>query len=86
MNHLFVETTNGVALLTINRPKALNALNEELLVELYDTLQALEQGAEVKVVVLTGAGEKAFVAGADIAEMAQMTPPAASNLLAGDSR
>jgi enoyl-CoA hydratase len=78
MNHLYVETTDGVALLTINRPKALNSLNEALLVELYDALLALEQDAEVKVVILTGAGEKAFVAGADIAEMAQMTPPAAS--------
>ena len=47
MNYLFMEATNGIALLTINRPKALNVSNEELLVELYDTLQALEQDALV---------------------------------------
>ena len=78
MNHLLVENDQGVALLTINRPRALNALNNEVLSELFDVLQCLDQDAEVKVVILTGAGEKAFVAGGDIAEMAQMVPPAAS--------
>jgi enoyl-CoA hydratase len=77
MTHLDVENNAGVALLTINRPKAMNSLNTEVLSELFDTLQALEQNSEVKVVVLTGAGEKAFVAGADIAEMAGMSPSAA---------
>ena len=78
MTHLGVENNAGVALLTINRPKAMNSLNAEVLSELFDTLQALEQDSEVKVVVLTGAGEKAFVAGADIAEMSGMSPTAAS--------
>ena len=78
MNHLYVEKNDGIALLTINRPKALNALNSEVLSELANVLLDLELDAEVKVVILTGAGEKAFVAGADIAEMAQIDPPAAS--------
>lgn len=78
MKHLYVEKNKeGVALLVINRPKSLNALNKDLLSELSDTFLALEQDAEVKVVVLTGSGEKAFVAGADISEMVQMTPAAA---------
>lgn len=77
-DHLCVEKADGIALLTINRPKALNALNHEVLAELSDALLDMEQDAEVKVVILTGAGEKAFVAGADIAAMVEMTPPVAS--------
>ena len=80
MDHLIVEKNDGIALLTINRPKALNALNQEVLSELSGTLLTLEHDVDVKVVIMTGAGEKAFVAGADIAEMVQMTPPAASQL------
>lgn len=74
MNHLLIEKSDGVALLTINRPKAMNSLNSEVLSELFETLQELEQDVELKAVILTGAGEKAFVAGADITEMAEMTP------------
>jgi enoyl-CoA hydratase len=80
MDHLLVEKSDGVALLTINRPKVLNALNIEVLEELKVVLGALEEDPRVKVVVLTGAGEKAFVAGADIAEMARMEPAAALGL------
>ena len=60
-----------VARVTINRPGALNSLNWATL---SDLLAALEQVGTARVVILTGAGEKAFVAGADIAEMSQMTP------------
>jgi enoyl-CoA hydratase len=74
MNHLLTEKSDGIALLTINRPKALNALNSEVLSELANVLLDLELDDEVKVVILTGAGEKAFVAGADIAEMTEMAP------------
>lgn len=70
--NLLVETTNGVALLTVNSPRTLNALNSELLDELECALYELNRNAAVKAVVLTGAGEKAFVAGADIKEMARM--------------
>jgi len=61
-----------VATLTINSPKTLNALNSLVLGELECALYELDLDQEVKVVVLTGAGEKAFVAGADIKEMSQM--------------
>ncbi|MBT1072993.1 enoyl-CoA hydratase-related protein [Pelotalea chapellei] len=71
--NLLIETTDAVATLTVNRPQALNALNSEVLDELGRALYQLEYDSAVKVVVLTGAGEKAFVAGADIKEMADMS-------------
>jgi enoyl-CoA hydratase len=71
--NLLIETTDGVATLTVNRPQALNALNSELLGELACALYQLEYDTAVKAIVLTGAGEKAFVAGADIKEMAAMS-------------
>jgi enoyl-CoA hydratase len=70
---LLQETVDGVATLTVNRPQSLNALNSALLSELESALYGLERDAAVKVVVITGAGEKAFVAGADIKEMAAMS-------------
>lgn len=72
MKNLLVENRDGVVLLTINRPKALNALNGELLDELKSAFEALNLDEGIKVVVVTGSGEKAFVAGADIAEMADI--------------
>ncbi|KAF0221804.1 MAG: 3-hydroxybutyryl-CoA [Geobacteraceae bacterium] len=71
--NLLIEMSDGVATLTVNRPQALNALNSEVLTELECALYGLEQDAGAKTVVITGAGEKAFVAGADIKEMAAMT-------------
>lgn len=62
----------GIATVTVNRPQSLNALNSEVLNELECVLYGLEQDKTVQVVILTGAGEKAFVAGADIKEMADM--------------
>ena len=70
--NLLIDTTDGVALLTINSPRTLNALNSEVLGELECALYELNLEVGVKVVVLTGAGEKAFVAGADIKEMSSM--------------
>lgn len=72
MSHLLVDIVEGVALLTVNRPKALNALNSEVLDELQSAAEALNLDTAVKAVVVTGSGEKAFVAGADIAEMAEI--------------
>jgi len=71
---VLLQVTEGIATVTINRPKALNALNVELLLRLRERL--LECGArdDVRVVIVTGAGEKSFVAGADIAAMKEMTP------------
>ncbi len=62
----------GVGVLTINRPKALNALDSKTLIELLRLLEDLRIEGAARVLVITGAGEKAFVAGADIAEMAGM--------------
>ena len=74
---LLLETSDGVATLTVNRPEALNALNSALLAELECALLQLDLDAAVKVVIITGAGEKAFVAGADIKEMCGMSSLAA---------
>jgi enoyl-CoA hydratase len=69
---LLMEKTNGIATLTINSPRTMNALNSLVLGELECAFYELNLDNEIKVVVLTGAGEKAFVAGADIKEMSQM--------------
>jgi enoyl-CoA hydratase len=71
--NLLIETSDGVATLTINSPRTLNALNSEVLGELECALYELNLDVAVKVVIVTGAGEKAFVAGADIKEMSAMT-------------
>lgn len=73
---LLIEKKDGVALLTLNSPQSLNALNSAVLDELEGAFDLLEQDPGVKAVVVTGAG-KAFVAGADIREMAQMEATAA---------
>jgi enoyl-CoA hydratase len=68
--NILFQLEDGVATLTFNRPKALNALNSGLFDEVSDVLSGLIDDASARVLVLTGAGEKAFVAGADIAELA----------------
>ena len=72
--NLLVEVKDGIALVTINRPTVLNALNEETLRELQGALTEVAGSKEVRVVILTGEGDKAFVAGADIAAMKEMNP------------
>jgi enoyl-CoA hydratase len=69
-----VERDGFVATVTIDRPAQLNALNSQVLSELLRAFQALRDDRAVRVVILTGAGEKAFIAGADIKEMADKTP------------
>ena len=64
----------AVAIVTIDRPEALNALNSDVLTELYGKIDELDSDSTVKVVIITGAGEKAFIAGADIATMSNMAP------------
>ncbi|MDF1563444.1 MAG: enoyl-CoA hydratase-related protein [Deltaproteobacteria bacterium] len=71
--NLKVEVEGGIATVTIDRPKALNALNPETITELGEAFAALRDSGEVRVAILTGGGEKAFVAGADISAMAGYT-------------
>jgi len=71
--NLIVEKKDGVATIKINRPKVLNALNLETIIELSDAVKDLGEDEKIKVAILTGEG-KAFIAGADISQMADMTP------------
>ncbi len=73
-SNILVDYQEQIALVTINRPKALNALNTLTLQELSQVVEDLANNSSVRVVILTGSGEKAFVAGADIAEMNTKTP------------
>ena len=72
--HLLLQEEGGIALLFINNPKSLNALNSATLQELNDCLKSLQVRKDIRVVIVTGAGPKAFVAGADISEMVNATP------------
>src|SRR5713101_3758846 len=69
-----VEVSKGILFITIDRPKVLNALNAATVEEIYHVFAAAHDDPTIKAVILTGGGEKAFVAGADINELAQKTP------------
>lgn len=71
--NLLIAIENKIALVTLNRPAKLNALNKETLAELHTAFTDLENNEAVQVIILTGSGEKAFVAGADIAEFANFS-------------
>lgn len=71
-NILFEVRDDGVAVLTVNRPKSLNALNPQTLEEIDKALDEVETNDRIKVLVITGAGDKAFIAGADITEFPKM--------------
>jgi enoyl-CoA hydratase len=71
---LTLESGDGIAVITVNRPEKRNALNAAVRSELLAALDGLREDAGARVVVITGAGDKAFVAGADIAEFAERTP------------
>lgn len=75
--NILTEKKEGIGYITINRPKVLNALSIKTVHELTDAFGAMGADAEVKVVILTGSGEKAFVAGADITEFQNLTPDGA---------
>ncbi|MEA3545012.1 MAG: enoyl-CoA hydratase-related protein, partial [Thermodesulfobacteriota bacterium] len=70
---LLIETGKGVAIVTVNRPQAMNALNEKTLLELQKVFISLAADTAVQVIIITGSGEKAFVAGADIAAMQSLS-------------
>lgn len=73
LENILLEHEKGIATIFINRPEKLNALNKATIQELHETLTKLETNPEVKVIVITGSGEKAFVAGADISEFANFS-------------
>lgn len=72
--NLLLDINDGIALLTINRPETLNSLSPGILEEFHEKITDLEKSTAVKVVIITGAGEKAFVAGGDIAAMQPLEP------------
>ena len=78
--NILLEQTDAVSLVTVNRPQVLNALDAETIDELDRCVQSLDADQSTRVVVLTGAGDRAFVAGADIAELSQMTPTVARDV------
>jgi len=69
-NNLIVEVENKIALVTLNRPQALNALNKDLLDDISNFFTDADSDPAIRVIILTGSGEKSFVAGADIKEFA----------------
>ncbi len=73
MTNILLEKKGSIAVATINRPKALNALNSQVLEDLNELVDLVSADEEIRALVLTGSGEKAFVAGADIAEMSTLT-------------
>jgi len=70
--NIILKVEDGIGFLTINRPAALNALNTGVINELYKAVQDIEKDEDIRVLVVTGTGEKAFVAGADITELATL--------------
>jgi enoyl-CoA hydratase len=72
-DNLTFEIKNKIGIITFNRPKALNAMNKETVLELGQAISECKNNPDIKVVVLTGAGGKSFVAGADISRMVSMT-------------
>jgi len=75
-NHSVLDTRNenGILIITLNRPEKLNALNQAVLRELDETIEYIYTSDEVKAVIITGSGEKAFAAGADISEFSALQP------------
>src|SRR5438045_3073035 len=74
MENVRTENRDGILIITIDRPKVLNALNAQTVAEIGEAFNAARDDASVKAIIVTGGGEKAFVAGADINELAKMTP------------
>ncbi len=72
-DNILLEKRDGFAQITINRPKKLNALNKETILELHEAFKSLNDDEEVRAIILTGSGDKAFVAGADISEFADFS-------------
>ena len=73
MENILIEKQDNIAVVTINRPTKLNALNKATIQELHDGFKVLNEDKTVKAIIITGSGEKAFVAGADISEFANFS-------------
>ena len=73
MENILIEKQDHIAIITINRPTKLNALNKVTIQELHDGFKALNEDKTVKAIIIIGSGEKAFVAGADISEFADFS-------------
>ena len=73
MTNVLLEKKGNIAVATINRPKALNALNSAVVADLDEMIGQIMADEEIRALVITGSGEKAFVAGADIGEMSTLT-------------
>lgn len=80
--NILTETKDGITTITINRPSKLNALNRETIQELHDAFAEAENSPKTKVIIITGSGEKAFVAGADISEFADYSVEEGADLAA----
>ena len=74
MSFVLAKVDNHIATLTINRPDALNAMNDEVVANLESAVKSCIEDENVGVIILTGSGDKAFVAGADIKKMQSMGP------------
>ncbi len=80
--NILVATNDNIATITINRPTKLNALNVATIQELHEAFESLDNQPEIRAIILTGAGEKAFVAGADISEFANFSVEEGAQLAA----
>jgi enoyl-CoA hydratase len=80
--NIILEHEKGIATIYVNRPEKLNALNKATIQELHETLKLVEENPDVQVIIITGSGEKAFVAGADIAEFAHFSAEEGAQLAA----
>lgn len=81
-NNILTQRENGLEIITINRPDKLNALNKETIQELHNAFEEADSSDEVRVIIITGSGEKAFVAGADISEFANFSEKQGAELAA----
>lgn len=86
MENILIEKQDAVAIVTINRPTKLNALNKATIQELHDGFKLLNEDQSVKAIIVTGSGEKAFVAGADISEFANFSVEEGGKLAAEGQR
>lgn len=80
--NILTESADGISVITINRPDKLNALNKATIEELHSALDAADKDESVRAIILTGSGEKAFVAGADISEFARFSVEEGAHLAA----